>query len=106
VNTASAPPRVLRRYTDEGAFPVEADLEAIQSLGIQTIARSLASTRHLMRHDATVLAEAILEWLDAQADLVPGTMDTDPKRSGPRIDSVVHGEAPSCRRSPPGRLRC
>jgi hypothetical protein len=31
----------------------------------------------LMRHDATALAEAILEWLDAQADLVPGTMDDD-----------------------------
>jgi uncharacterized cofD-like protein len=77
VNTASAPPRVLRRYTDEGAFPVEADIEAIQSLGIQTIARPLASTRQLMRHDPAALAEAILGWLDAQADPVPGTIDAD-----------------------------
>jgi uncharacterized cofD-like protein len=75
VNTASAPPRVLKRYTDEGAFPVEADTEAIQSMGIQTIARPMASTRHLMRHDPTSLAEAILDWLHAQAIEASGAMD-------------------------------
>jgi hypothetical protein len=69
------PPRVLERYTDEGAFPVEADTEAIQSIGIQTIARPLASTRPLLRHDATALAEAILGWLHLQADQVLETMD-------------------------------
>ena len=71
VNTAAAPPRVLKRYTDEGAFPVEADTEAIQSMGIEVIARPLASARYLLRHDASALAEAILGWLQARADHVP-----------------------------------
>jgi uncharacterized cofD-like protein len=78
VNTAAASPRVLKRYADEGARPVEADIEAIQSMGIQVIARPLASSRHLMRHDSAALAQAIMDWLHAQRVESPGVT------SGPR----------------------
>lgn len=67
VNTGQPSPKVLARYAEEGALPVEADLDTIASMGIQTIARPLASSRHLMRHDSRILADAIMEWLRAQA---------------------------------------
>jgi len=69
VNTELPSSKVRQRYATEGALPVNADIEAIESLGIRhVIARPLASSRHLMRHDPAVLAEAILEWLTAQED--------------------------------------
>ncbi|MCC6174888.1 MAG: YvcK family protein [Chloroflexi bacterium] len=68
VNVATPSPKVLKRYADEGAFPVEPDVDAIEAMGIQAVARPLASSRHLMRHDSVLLAEAILDWLqDAMA---------------------------------------
>jgi uncharacterized cofD-like protein len=63
VNTVPAPARILMRYAAEGAFPVEPDIEAIQAMGIQVIAKPLASSRHFMRHDPTALADATMEWL-------------------------------------------
>jgi uncharacterized cofD-like protein len=68
VNTAQPSPKVLKRYSQEGARPVDADVEAIEALGVQVVARPIASSRHLMRHDAAALADAIMEWLSAQLE--------------------------------------
>jgi uncharacterized cofD-like protein len=65
VNIATASPKVLKRYADEGSFPVEADVDAIAGLGVEAVARPLASSRHLMRHDPVALAGALMEWLEA-----------------------------------------
>jgi uncharacterized cofD-like protein len=72
VNTAKPPPKILARYAAEGALPVDADIEAIESMGIHVVPRALASSRHLMRHDPTALAQAIMGWLDAQMAQPPG----------------------------------
>lgn len=67
VNTGLPSPKVLQRYASEGALPVDADIETIESMGIpHIIARPLSSSRHLMRHDPVALAEAVIEWLAAQ----------------------------------------
>ena len=71
VNTAQPPPKVLQRYAREGAFPVDPDIEAIESLGIRVVARPLASARYLVRHDPASLAQTLLEWLDGQAESRP-----------------------------------
>ena len=68
VNTAQPSPKVLKRYSQEGAQPVEPDIEAIEALGVQVVARPIASSRHLMRHDPDALADAIMEWLSARME--------------------------------------
>ena len=72
VNTEEPSQKVLKRYADEGAFPVEADIEAIESMGIQVIRGPLASSRYLMRHDSMLLARAVMGWLDAEMGQAPG----------------------------------
>lgn len=66
VNTTVPPTRVLERYAEEGAQLVEPDVEAIATMGVRCLSRPLASSRHLMRHDSTALAEAVMEWLRIQ----------------------------------------
>jgi uncharacterized cofD-like protein len=65
VNTSHPPPKVLQRYERQGAFPVEVDSERIAALGVQVVARPLASTRYLVRHDPAALADTLTDWLDA-----------------------------------------
>jgi uncharacterized cofD-like protein len=66
VNNVEPPPHIVQRYARERAHPVVVDVEAIQALGIQVLAMPLASTRHLARHDPSLLAESVLQWLDAR----------------------------------------
>ena len=58
----------LKRYSQEGAERVDPDIEAIEALGVQVVARPIASSRHLMRHDSDGLADAIMEWLSARTE--------------------------------------
>src|SRR3954452_4182406 len=67
VNTAQPSPKVLKRYSQEGAEPVDPDIDAIEALGVRAVARPVASSRHLMRHDPEALADAIIECLAGQA---------------------------------------
>src|SRR5436190_13500499 len=69
VNTAQPSPKVLKRYTQEGAAPVDPDIDAIEALGVQAVPRPIASSRHLMRHDPEALADAIIEWLAGRVTL-------------------------------------
>jgi uncharacterized cofD-like protein len=66
INTAQPAPKVALRYAAEGAYPVEADIDAVEALGVRAVARPLASSRYFMRHDPDALAETLLEWLDAR----------------------------------------
>jgi uncharacterized cofD-like protein len=63
-NTARPKERVLRRYAREGAAPVEVDAERIIGRGIELVGAPLASAHHLVRHNPTALARALLDWLD------------------------------------------
>ncbi|MBI4278231.1 MAG: YvcK family protein [Armatimonadetes bacterium] len=65
VNTQ--PPRnrvLLQRYREEGAVPVEADLDAIRRLGVEPVGDDLISEQELLRHDPTRIARLALRLVD------------------------------------------
>ncbi|MDR5708575.1 MAG: YvcK family protein [Armatimonadota bacterium] len=55
---------LLERYREQGAFPVEPDLERIRQLGVEVVGRPLMSELDLLRHDPARLAQAVLEILE------------------------------------------
>ncbi len=57
-------PVLLQRYREEGAVPVEPDLERVGQLGVEAVGRPLISETDLLRHDPARLAEAVLEVLE------------------------------------------
>ncbi len=61
VNTGDIPAQILGRYAEEGAKPVEADMERIKALGITPIAMDIIKKTSVIRHDALKLAEVVLE---------------------------------------------
>ncbi len=61
INNAAVPPQVAKRYHDQGAEVVTADIAKIGELGIIPVVRALISDSDLARHDPQKLAEAIME---------------------------------------------
>ncbi len=61
VNTEPVPPHLLEKYREEEAFPVEADLERIRSLGYQVVADNIISTENYVRHDPDKVAKIIIQ---------------------------------------------
>lgn len=59
VNTAEVPPALLERYLAEGARPVEADIPALQAMGLVVVSGPLVSLTHVVRHDSVRLSEAV-----------------------------------------------
>ncbi|MBI3321541.1 MAG: YvcK family protein [Candidatus Omnitrophica bacterium] len=61
VNTKSVPNALLEKYRQEGAFPVESDVERIRALGYQVVAGDLISTENHVRHDPDKVAKLIVQ---------------------------------------------
>jgi uncharacterized cofD-like protein len=61
VNTGTVPPALLDKYRQEGAFPVEADVEQIRGMGYQVLAHDIVSTEDYVRHDADQAAKLIIQ---------------------------------------------
>ncbi|MBI4003471.1 MAG: YvcK family protein [Candidatus Omnitrophica bacterium] len=61
VNTGTVPPALLDKYREEGAFPVEADVEQIRGMGYQVLAHDVVSTEDYVRHDADQVAKLIIQ---------------------------------------------
>jgi uncharacterized cofD-like protein len=61
VNTAPFSPETLARYAAEGAGPIVADIERIESLGVRVIAGNFASEDTVVRHATDRVAAALLE---------------------------------------------
>lgn len=55
---------LLQRYRNEGAAPVEPDLDRIQQMGVTPFPYRLISETELVRHDPAHLAEAVLDVLE------------------------------------------
>ncbi|MBM3464672.1 MAG: uridine diphosphate-N-acetylglucosamine-binding protein YvcK [Armatimonadetes bacterium] len=55
------PRLLLDRYKAEGAFPVLADLDAIERLGVRPVAANLINETNLVRHDSARLAEVVYD---------------------------------------------
>jgi len=60
VNKSDIPEEILRRYKEENAFPVLADVEKIMELGYQVLEEDLVKIGEFIRHDADKLAQIIL----------------------------------------------
>ncbi len=60
VNTAPFSPQTLSRYAAEGASPIEADIERIESLGVHCIPGNFALEDQFIRHDAIRVVKALL----------------------------------------------
>ena len=73
VNTAPIPDKLLERYRQEGAVPVEPDVTAIRALGITPITAPVISMTDLVRHDPEKLAEVISQvlWDDSAPRKTP-----------------------------------
>jgi uncharacterized cofD-like protein len=63
VNTQPVPGSLLERYREEGAVPVEPDIEQIRSLGYQVVADNFISIENVVRHDADKVAATIIQLL-------------------------------------------
>ncbi len=60
VNTASVSPAMLERYAEEGAGPIQADIERIEALGVQCITGDFAEEGDVLRHAADRVTETLL----------------------------------------------
>lgn len=56
------PERLLQKYREKGQEPVEIDADVVQKLGIRLVARNLIKEEDLVRHDAKLLARALMLW--------------------------------------------
>jgi len=60
------PSSLLQRYAEEGAYPVQPDLERLQKMGVRVVTADVLSPGEVIRHDpeklAKVLLKQILEW--------------------------------------------
>lgn len=61
INNAVPNPKLLERYKNEGAYPVEADVEEVRKLGMKPVTGNLISETDLVRHDPKKLAELIIK---------------------------------------------
>ena len=61
VNTAPFTSETLARYAAEGASPIEADIERIESLGVRCVTGDFAIEGNVVRHDAERVTDALVE---------------------------------------------
>lgn len=61
INTAPVPEAVRQRYAAQGAEAIVADIERVESMGIQCITGNFAAEGDVLRHDAACVARTVLE---------------------------------------------
>jgi len=60
VNTAVFSPETLARYAAEGASPIAADIQRIESLGVRVVTGNFANEESVVRHAANGVTDAML----------------------------------------------
>ena len=63
LNDQKIDPQLQAQYAEKGAYPVEADVENVEALGVKTLRRRVISEVHVIRHDPLRLSRAILKML-------------------------------------------
>ncbi len=66
LNSQPISDRLLARYLEEGAHPVENDTAALGEMGLRVHEKGLAHETDKVRHDSIRLAEAVLEIFDKE----------------------------------------
>lgn len=73
VNEALISAGQAEKYAQEGAYPVEADLPALEELGLKVHSADLLDQNHLVRHASAKLAEEIIRLAEEHEKLkLPG----------------------------------
>ncbi len=62
---------LLARYAQEGAEPVEPDVDAIRALGLHPVSEDLISEEELVRHDPRKIATVLLQLLASMSPEAP-----------------------------------
>ena len=65
-NLQNIPPKILRRYKQEKAYPVQIDEQECKKLGVELVVRKFAITGQLFRHDSEVLAKEIVKMISGK----------------------------------------
>ncbi|MBP2655255.1 MAG: gluconeosis factor [Firmicutes bacterium] len=60
VNTQDVAPQLREVYSQQGAFPVVADIEAVEALGVKAVKANVISETNLVRHDPLKLSRTIM----------------------------------------------
>ncbi len=60
VNGQEVAPQLREVYARQGAYPVVADIEAVEALGVKVIKANLISETNLVRHDPLKLSRTIM----------------------------------------------
>ncbi|NLM53270.1 MAG: YvcK family protein [Firmicutes bacterium] len=60
-NNLNIPGVLLKKYAQEGSFPVNPDLERVQKMGVRVVAADLISPAELVRHDPDKLARVVIK---------------------------------------------
>ena len=60
VNSQEVAPQLREVYARQGAFPVFADIDAVEALGVKVIKANLISETNLVRHDSLRLSRTIM----------------------------------------------
>ncbi|MDF2500661.1 MAG: putative protein family [Anaerosporomusa subterranea] len=61
VNAQTVAPVLRDRYATQGAVPVEADIEAIEALGVRAVKANIINETDLVRHDPERLSHTIMD---------------------------------------------
>jgi len=61
LNVSFIPENLLKKYAEEGAYPVEADVINIEKMGFKPVVKDLANLGDVVRHNSEKLADVILE---------------------------------------------
>lgn len=89
INTKTIPPDLTERYREEGAAPVEADMQQVRVLGVIPMGSPLILTKDIVRHDADQLAAIVLGLL--RTDEGQGRIRARVARRVSRIMRVLTG---------------
>lgn len=73
VNTGQIPANLLTKYAKEEAFPVNADIEKIRSLGYEVVEDNIVSAQDMIRHNSRRVSKIVLDvvndWKKKNADM-------------------------------------
>jgi len=61
VNVQNVAPELREVYAKQGAYPVVADIEAIEGLGVKVVKANIISQTNLVRHDPLKLSRTIMD---------------------------------------------
>ncbi len=64
VNSAEVPVEARARYEEGGSFPVVADIEKIEAMGIKAVGEDLLSVNDYVRHDSEKLTKALITLIE------------------------------------------